>query len=78
MCQDVSGCVRLCQDESGCVKMYQDVSGYVRICQDVSGCVKQGKPRKEGMKVSSVPKGKRFVNREGLKQVSLIMVCLNV
>ena len=66
------------QDVSGCVKMYQDVSGYVRICQDVSGCVKQGKPRKEGMKVSSVPKGKRFVNREGLKQVSLIMVCLNV
>ena len=66
------------QDVSGCVKMYQDVSGYVRICQDVSGCVKQGKPRKEGMKVSSVPTGKRFVNREGLKQVSLIMVCLNV
>ena len=68
----------MCQDVSGCVKMYQDVSRCVRICQDLSGCVKQGKPRKEGMKVSSVPKGKRFVNREGLKQVSLIMVCLNV
>ena len=44
--------------------MCQDVSRCVRICQDLSGCVKQGKPRKEGMKVSSVPKGKRFGNRE--------------
>ena len=78
MCQDVSRCIKMCQDMSGYVRICQDLSGCVRICQDVSGCVKQGKPRKEGMKVSSVPKGKRFVNREGLKQVSLIMVCLNV